>query len=109
MAAEEQINMKDLLNNKISIEVVASGRPLVAHVLAVTRLSDNAVAKSINEIIEENGIAYTDIIPPRVKNPLALSTKTKHLIEKKMEDIGIEIYIYGFLTIPDENGDYNEM
>lgn len=106
MAAEEQRVMKDIINNKISIEVTASGRPLTAHVLAVTRLSDDAVAKSINEIIEENNIAYTDIIPPRVKNQLALTTKTKHLIEKKMNDIGIEVYIYGFLTIPDENGDY---
>ena len=101
--------MKDIINNKISIEVTVSGMPLKAHVLAVTRLSDDMVAKSINEIIEENDIAYTDIIPPRVKDSLALSTKTKHLIEEKMEDIGIEIYIYGFLTIPDENGDYNEM
>ena len=106
MAAKEQRIMKDIINNKISIKVTASGRPLTAHVLAVTRLSDEAVAKSINEIIEENNIAYTDIITPRIKNSLALSTKTKHLIEKKMGDIGIEIYIYGFLTVPDENGDY---
>jgi len=97
--------MKDIFNNKISIEVTASGRPLKAHALAITRLSDDMVAKSINEIIEENKIAYTDIIPPRVKNQLALTTKTKHLIEKKMDDIGIEIYIYGFLIILDENGD----
>ena len=97
--------MKDIINNKISIGVTVSGRPLKAHVLAVTRLSDDEVAKSINEIIEENHIAYTDIIPPRVKNQLALTTKTKHLIEKKMRDIGIEIYIYGFLIILDENGD----
>lgn len=98
--------MKDIINNKISIGVTVSGRPLTAHVLAVTRLSDDAVAKSINEIIEENNIAYTDIIPPRSEGSLALTTKTKHLIEEKMEDIGIEIYIYGFLTVPDENGDY---
>lgn len=97
--------MKDIINNKISIEVTASGRPLTAHALAVTRLSDDMVAKSINEIIEENNIAYTDISPPRSKNQLAISIQTKKLIEKKMGDIGIEIYIYGFLTILDENGD----
>ena len=97
--------MNDIINNKISIEVTASGKPLEAHVLAVTRLSDDMVAKSINEIIEENGIAYTDIIPPRSGGSLALTTKIKHLIEEKMEDIGIEIYIYGFLTILNENGD----
>ena len=98
--------MKDIINNKISIEVTVSGRPLTAHVLAITRLSDDMVAKSINEIIEEYHIVYIDIMPPRGKNQLAISTKTKHLIEKKMRDIGIEIYIYGFLTIPDEDGDY---
>ena len=97
--------MKDIINNKISIEVTASGRPLTAHVLAVTRLSDDMVAKSINEIIEENNIAYIDIMPPRVKNQLGISTKTKHLIENKMDDIGIEIYIFGFLMVLDENGD----
>ena len=106
LAAEEQKVMKDIINNKISIEVTVDGIPLVAHVLAVTRLSDNAVAKSINEIIEENNIAYTDIMPPRGEGSLALSIKTIKLIEKKMGDIGIEVYIYGFLTIPDENGDY---
>ena len=105
MAAEEQKPMNDIINNKISIEVTASGRPLTAHVLAVTRLSDDMVAKSINEIIEENNIAYTDIMPPRGEGSLALSIKTKKLIEKKMGDIGIEIYIYGFLIILDENGD----
>lgn len=99
--------MKDLFDNKIFIEVTASGRPLTAHVLAITRLSDNAVAKSINEIIEENNIAYTDIIPPRSEGSLALSIKTIKLIEKKMGDIGIEVYIYGFLTILDKNGDSN--
>mgnify|MGYP000400757753 CR=1 FL=1 len=91
--------MKDILNNKIFIKVFASGKPLKAHVLALTRLSDDEVAKSINEIIEENGIIYEDIIPPRNKGSNKLSTKTKHLIEEKMEDIGIEIYIFGFLTI----------
>lgn len=91
--------MKDIMNNKISIEVIASGRPIKAHALAVTRLSDEMVTKSINEMIEENNITYEDILPPRNEGSLAFSTKTKHLIEKKMNDIGIEIYIYRFLTI----------
>ncbi|MCK4665592.1 hypothetical protein KAU33_02515 [Candidatus Dependentiae bacterium] len=92
--------MKDIFNNNIFIKVFASGKPLKAHVLAVTRLSDDEVAKSINEIIEENEITYEDIMPPRNKNKgsYKLSMKTKHLIEEKMEDIGIEIFIFGFLT-----------
>ena len=46
--------MNDMLNNRIKIEVIASGKSLEAHVLAVTRLSNEEVAKSINEVIEEN-------------------------------------------------------
>jgi len=94
--------MKDIMNNKISIEVTASGRPLMAHVLAITRLSDEEVTKSINEIIAENGITYEDFKPPRSKTSHLIANQTKFLIEKKMNDIGIEIYIYGFLTVETE-------
>lgn len=94
--------MKDLINNRITIEVIASGKPIKAYLLAVTRLSDEEVAKSINEVIEENGIVYDDIKPPRSEKSNEIATKTMKLIEKKMYDIGIEIYIFGFLTVEDE-------
>lgn len=94
--------MNDMLNNRIKIEVIASGKSLEAHVLAVTRLSNEEVAKSINEVIEENGITYEDIIPPRSENSNKSSNETRNLIEQKMDDIGIEVYIYGFSSFQGE-------
>lgn len=94
--------MNDLINNRIQIEVLASGKPIKAHLLAVTRLSDKEVAKSINEVIEENGIAYDDIKPPRSEKSNEIATTTMKLIERKMNDIGIEIYIFGFLTVEED-------
>lgn len=89
--------MKDQSKNQIFVTVFASGKPVKAHLLAVTSLSNETVAKSINKIIKENKIAYKDIIVPRNKSSYKSSMKTKHMIEEKMEEIGIEIYIYGFL------------
>ena len=90
--------MTDILNNKISIKIFASGKPINVHLLAVTHLSNEMVAKSFNEIIKENEITYTHIKPPRTKGSHLIVNHTTELIEKKMRDIGIEIYIYGFIS-----------
>ena len=69
---------------------------------APSRFSDKLIAQSLDKIIEENEIERGDIKPLKSKYSFGLKDYIRDLIEQKMNDTGIEVFIYGFSSFQGE-------
>lgn len=85
--------LRKILLSKDNIEVYLS---------APSRFSDILIAQSLEKVIEENEIEHGDIKPLKSKYSFILKEYIRNLIEQKMDDIGMKIFIYGFSIFKDE-------
>lgn len=82
------------INRRLDIHIIVGIRELIINVLAVSKLSDEDIRMALSKVIRQNDIEYDHLISlSNQRMPKEYNVMIK-LIENKMLEKDIEIYIF---------------
>lgn len=81
------------IDRRMDAHILLGIREIVVDILVVSKLNDEDIRITLSKVIRQNGIEYDSIISPNQYLPKDYEVMVK-LIEKKMLEKDIEIYIF---------------